>query len=165
MDMEDAVEQIASLADDRELQIRKINQDSIELLGRAQSRSYLTIYGLLGLSIMGTAVFTYFSLMDERTSLLTPVLLCLISFLVGLLTLLFGYMKSRSVTIAANHDAMMAASEDFVPARSSGSGGFGTTSKAEMRGGNQSGRKVSTATGRYVTRRSTSGSATIRRND
>lgn len=163
MDMDDAQESVATLAADEGLELKNIQQYSIEALGRAQSRSHLTIYGLLGLSIMGVALFTYFSLLDEQTSLLTPVLLCLVSFLVGLVTLVYGYMKSRSVTAAAHHDALIAATETRMLPPRSGSGGLGTTSKAEMRGGNRSGRKISSTTGRYVTRQSASSSATVRR--
>lgn len=146
---------------DRASEVLKAREHSLQELGRTQSRAYLTTYGLLGFGIIATALFTYSRV--DGTDLLTPVLLCMMSFVVGLLTLVVGIWKSRTVAAAMRHEALLAATDELMLPPRTGSGGLGSTSKVEMRGGNRSGRKVSSGMGRFVSKRSASSSSTVHR--
>jgi hypothetical protein len=121
-------------------ELLELREKSLEQLGRTQSRAYFYLYGATGSAVMLTALFTLSLLEYSNSTTLTPLVLITISFIVGFLTLIFGYLKSRSVAAAAKHDALIAATDVLLQPARPGVGGLG--GRASRRG-SSAGRKVS----------------------
>lgn len=121
-------------------ELLELRKKSLEELARRQSRAYFYLYSATGSVVIGTALFTLYLLGSSGSITATPLVLIVISLLVGFLTVIFGYIKSRSVAAAARHDALMAATDVLLQPARPGVGGLGGRS---ARRNSSAGRKVS----------------------
>lgn len=88
-------------------ELREARERSLDSMARTQSSAYKGLYSSVGAAIMGVALFTAFSLREFLPNSVIAMVLILISFFVGALTILYGYYQARIVMEAARHQSLV----------------------------------------------------------